>query len=120
MPIAEHSRKFPSIRCLFPDIGESRGGVELLRAIGALLVEAMCSDLHGSVAGNREDLNALFIERPMIFGPLRAALLEGVHHPVVTRDARGIVEKLEIRAEAATELGDVAGVVGVEQLPICR
>ena len=114
MPIAKHSSKFPSIRCLFPDIGKPRSSVELLGAIGVLLVEAVSSELYGPVAGNREDPDDLLIERPVIFRLLSASRFEGFNVPVMTLEARGVVEKLKIRTEAATKLGDVAGVVAGE------
>ena len=49
---------------------------------------------------------------------LGAALLKGVHVPVVTGEARAVVEELEVRSETATKLDGVASVVGVEELSI--
>jgi hypothetical protein len=78
----------------------------------------MSSNLHRAVTGNGKDLDTLIVERPVVFGLLPATLLKGVHHRVVPGDACGVVEELEIRAEAAAELGDVASVVGIEELPV--
>ena len=118
MSVAQHAREFPPIRCLFPDVSEAGGGVELLRAVCALLVEAMCSDFQRSVTWYREDLDTLLVERSVILRALGAALLKGVHVPVVTGEARAVVEELEVRSETATKLDGVASVVGVEELSI--
>ena len=118
MSVAQHAREFPPIRCLFPDVGEAGGGVELLRAVCALLVKAMCSNFQRSVTGYRENLDTLLVERSVILRALGAALLKGVHVPVVTGEARAVVEELEVRSETATKLDCVASVVGVEELSI--
>src|ERR1700744_5141127 len=119
MSVAQNAREFPSIRCLLPDIRETGGGIQVRRAVCSLLVETMRSEFQRSVAGHREDTNALLIERPVVFRALGTALPQGFHIPVVTLESCGVVEKLEIGAEAAAELGDVAGVVGVEELSRC-
>src|SRR5258707_8311029 len=117
MPIAQHSRELPSIGCLFPDMSEPGSGVKFLSAARVTFVEAVCSDFHRSVSRDRDNSDALLIQRSAIFRVLRAAFLKDVHVPVTKREARG-VEKLEIGAKAATELGNVAGVVGIEELSI--
>src|SRR5260370_11994065 len=115
MSVAQHAREFPPIWCLFPDVGEAGGDVDLLRALCALLVKAMCSHFERSVSGYREDLDTLLVERSVILRALGAALLKGVHVPVVTGEASAVVEELEVRSETATKLDCVASVVDVEK-----
>src|SRR6267378_4412055 len=116
MAVTQHARELPSIKRLFPDIREAGGSIQCLRAVGAVLIEAMGSNLKRSVAGHWEDLNALLIERSAVLRAFDAALLESVHIPVVTREAGCVMEKLQIRSKIATETNGVAGVVGVEEL----
>src|SRR5215469_8354793 len=118
MPVAQNTREFPSLRSLLPDVRKARDSIQLLRAVCAVLVEPMRSEFQRSVAGYREDLNALLVERPAVFRALGATLLERVHHPVVAGKAGGVVKELEVRSEASAELSDVAGVIGVEELAI--
>src|SRR5258705_5079097 len=118
MSVAQTACEFPSIRCLLPDVREAGGGIQLFRAVCAALVEAMRSEFQRSVPGYRKDLNALLVERPVVFRTLGTALLEGVHIPVVAGKSGGVVEEFEVRSEASAELNGVTGVVGVEELSI--
>src|SRR5580704_3400892 len=118
MAVTQHAREFPSIDRRLPYIGEAVGSVQLFRAVGAMLIEAMRSDFQRSIAGYWEDLDALLVEGSVVLRGLGAALLESAHVPVVTGEARCVMEELEVRSKTAAELNRVAGIVGIEELAV--